>query len=279
MVNFPASERALHALIHAPCREFVCRGTQGLHRCVDGAAIVACHDGFPLADLVAYERKANRENGEEDRDGSSFNLSSNQGVEGPTDDPSILALRHRQVANFLALLFLTRGTPMLLAGDERGRSQGGNNNAWCQDNEISWLDWSAEPNVREDIVRRLIALRRELVGLTFGEWAEVASFHAAGDAGSTGNIGGPRPALLVTREEAGGRTLLVALNPGAAAARFPLPRAPGGTPWTLAFDSATAGHDASVSPPERPQFAAETSELELLPRSLRILVTSADLRK
>ena len=240
---------------------------------------VACHDGFPLADLVAYERKANRENGEEDRDGSSFNLSSNQGVEGPTDDPSILALRHRQVANFLALLFLTRGTPMLLAGDENGRSQRGNNNAWCQDNELSWLDWSADANGRASIVRRLVALRRELAGLTFGEWAEVAPFHAAGDAGSTGNIGEPQPALLLTREEAGGRTLLIALNPGPASARFPLPRAPGGAPWALALDSVTAGHDRSAASPGRPQFAAETSELELLPRSLRILVTSPDLTK
>jgi glycogen operon protein len=145
---------------------------------------------------------------------------------------------------------------MLLAGDERGRSQRGNNNAWCQDNEISWVDWSADANGRASIVRRLVALRRELAGLTFGEWAEVASFHAAGDAGSTGNIGDPRPALLVTREAAGGRTLLVALNPGSAAARFPLPRAAGGAPWALAFDSVTAGLDRSAVSPDRPQFAA-----------------------
>jgi len=103
---------------------------------------VTCHDGFTLADLVTYEAKRNRANGEEDRDGTGDNLAWNCGVEGPSDDPAIVALRARQRRNFLALLLLARGTPMLLAGDELGRSQLGNNNAWCQDNEISWLDWS-----------------------------------------------------------------------------------------------------------------------------------------
>jgi glycogen operon protein len=102
---------------------------------------VTCHDGFTLNDLVSYERKHNLANGEHDRDGSDDNLSSNCGVEGPTDDPAIERLRNRQVKNFLALNLVAIGAPMLSMGDEMRRTQGGNNNAYCQDNETSWLDW------------------------------------------------------------------------------------------------------------------------------------------
>jgi glycogen operon protein len=123
---------------------------------------VTCHDGFTLADLVSYERKRNESNGEGNRDGSDWNASWNCGVEGPTDDPVVLALRRRQVRNLLTLLFVAQGVPMLLAGDELGRSQGGNNNAWCQDNPTGWIDWSlAERN--GDLlrfVRGLIGFRR-----------------------------------------------------------------------------------------------------------------------
>ena len=103
---------------------------------------VTCHDGFTLNDLVSYNDKHNEANGENNRDGSNDNLSWNCGVEGPTDDPGIEALRNRQVKNFLALQLLAAGTPMLLMGDEVRRTQHGNNNAYCQDNEISWFDWS-----------------------------------------------------------------------------------------------------------------------------------------
>ena len=102
---------------------------------------ITCHDGFTLADLVAYNGKHNEANGEGNRDGSDDNGSWNCGVEGPTDDPAVLALRRRQTRNFLAFLLLSSGTPMLSMGDELGRSQGGNNNAYCQDGPISWLDW------------------------------------------------------------------------------------------------------------------------------------------
>jgi len=123
---------------------------------------IAAHDGFTLADLVSYNDKHNEANGEENRDGHSHNLSWNCGVEGPTDDPQILALRRRQSRNFLATLFLSQGVPMLLAGDEIGRTQGGNNNGYCQDNELSWLDWSLDDEKKSllDFTRRLIALRR-----------------------------------------------------------------------------------------------------------------------
>ena len=124
---------------------------------------ITAHDGFTLADLVSYERKHNEANLEDGRDGSDDNRSWNCGVEGPSDDPEVLALRARQQRNFLTTLFVSQGTPMLLGGDELGRSQGGNNNAWCQDNEISWYDWSEEGRAGElsEFTRRLIRLRRE----------------------------------------------------------------------------------------------------------------------
>lgn len=102
---------------------------------------ITCHDGFTLNDLVSYNQKHNWANGEENRDGHNDNQSWNCGIEGPTDDPAIEALRLRQIKNFHALLLLSQGTPMMLMGDELRRSQGGNNNAYCQDNPISWLDW------------------------------------------------------------------------------------------------------------------------------------------
>ena len=123
---------------------------------------VTAHDGFTLADLVAYDRKHNEANLEENRDGSDDNRSWNCGVEGPTDDPDVLALRARQQRNFLATLFLSLGVPMLLGGDELGRTQAGNNNAYCQDNETSWFDWEPDDERQALLAftRRLIALRR-----------------------------------------------------------------------------------------------------------------------
>jgi len=103
---------------------------------------VTCHDGFTLADLVSFNEKYNIANGEDNRDGHNDNVSWNCGAEGPSDDPAVRALRARQSRNFLTLLLCAQGTPMLLAGDELGRTQRGNNNAYCQDNEISWLDWT-----------------------------------------------------------------------------------------------------------------------------------------
>jgi glycogen operon protein len=123
---------------------------------------ITAHDGFTLNDLVSYNDKHNEANGEENRDGHSHNLSANYGAEGPTEDPQINAIRERQKRNFLATLLLSLGTPMLLAGDELGRSQGGNNNAYCQDNEINWLDWATLDDHGRDLLeftRRLIDIR------------------------------------------------------------------------------------------------------------------------
>ena len=121
---------------------------------------VTAHDGFTLHDLVSYNEKHNEANGDGNQDGHDDNLSWNCGVEGPTDDPGILALRERQKRNFLATLFLSQGIQMLLAGDEIGRTQQGNNNAYCQDNEISWVDWNLDRSRLDllDFTRRLIRL-------------------------------------------------------------------------------------------------------------------------
>ena len=123
---------------------------------------ITAHDGFTLSDLVAYEHKRNEINNEGNRDGTNDNRSWNCGVEGETDDSDIIALRLRQQRNFLTTLLLSEGTPMLLGGDELGRTQNGNNNAWCQDNAISWYDWSATPtsSMLYAFTKRLIALRR-----------------------------------------------------------------------------------------------------------------------
>jgi glycogen operon protein len=124
---------------------------------------ITSHDGFTLRDLVSYNRKHNEANGEGNRDGSDANRSWNHGVEGETDDPEVLALRHRQAANMMAALCLSSGAPMLTAGDERGRTQQGNNNAYCQDNEVSWVDWRSEDAwlAIYDITKAALRLRRD----------------------------------------------------------------------------------------------------------------------
>jgi len=115
------------------------------------------HHGFTLADLVSYDVKHNEANGEGNRDGSDDNRSWNCGVEGPTDDPAVVALRARQRRNLLATLLLSEGMPLLLGGDELGRTQGGNNNAYCQDNEISRVDWAAADAELIEFVARSVA--------------------------------------------------------------------------------------------------------------------------
>jgi isoamylase len=124
---------------------------------------VTCHDGFTLRDLVSYQWKHNEANGENNRDGTDQNNSWNCGVEGPTDDASINALRVRQQRNFLATLLLSQGVPMLLAGDELGHTQLGNNNAYCQDSPLTWLNWDLTPEQRDllEFVRGLIRLRKQ----------------------------------------------------------------------------------------------------------------------
>jgi glycogen operon protein len=121
---------------------------------------VTAHDGFTLRDLVSYDHKHNEDNGEENRDGENHNRSWNCGAEGETDDPEVLGLRQRQVRNLLTTMVLAQGVPMLLAGDEIGRTQRGNNNAYCHDSEMTWLGWERADTALLEFTRRLVALKR-----------------------------------------------------------------------------------------------------------------------
>jgi glycogen operon protein len=132
------------------------------HLPINSINFIDCHDGFTLNDAVSYNEKHNWENGENNNDGVNDNMSWNCGVEGPSDDPGIETLRARQVKNAFAMLMMSRGVPMFVAGDEFRRTQGGNNNAYCQDNEISWLDWSQQTK-HADVLRffqKMIAYRK-----------------------------------------------------------------------------------------------------------------------
>ncbi len=135
---------------------------------------VAAHDGFTVRDLVSYETKHNEANGEGNRDGSDNNRSDNHGVEGETDDPDVVAARRRTAANLMATLCLSNGVPMLVAGDERGRTQGGNNNAYCLDDETSWVDWSADDAWLDvyEVTKAALALRRAHPALRQRHWFE-----------------------------------------------------------------------------------------------------------
>src|SRR5207249_970657 len=123
---------------------------------------ITCHDGFCLDDLVSYNDKHNEANGEENRDGANDNDSWNCGAEGPTDDQAVMTLRERQKRNLLATLFLSQGVPMLLAGDEFGHTQKGNNNTYCQDNELTWLNWELDDRQKDflEFVRRVTGVWR-----------------------------------------------------------------------------------------------------------------------
>ncbi len=143
-------------------------------RAFSSVNFVTAHDGFTVRDLVSYDHKHNEANGEDNRDGTDNNRSWNHGAEGETDDPEVRALRRRQAANLMATLCLSNGVPMLTAGDERGRTQGGNNNPYCQDNEISWLDWSPDDAWLDvyEVTKAALRLRREHPALRQRHWFE-----------------------------------------------------------------------------------------------------------
>ncbi len=223
---------------------------------------VTAHDGFTLNDLVSYNDKHNAANGEDNRDGSSNNLSWNCGVEGPTDDPAIRALRERQKRNCLTTLLLSQGTPMILAGDEWGHTQQGNNNAYCQDNEISWLEWDAmgdDGRALTAFVRKLTMLRHAFPILRRGrfltaDWneelqvKEVTWINAAGTEMEEGQWadGNMRcfGMLLDGRARETGikrpgsdATLLLCLNAHSDVVNFTLPPFADGTRWLCLIDT------------------------------------------
>jgi glycogen operon protein len=141
---------------------------------------ITAHDGFTLNDLVSYNEKHNLANGEDNKDGESHNRSWNCGVEGETDDPAIKALRERQKRNFLTTLFLSQGVPMLSAGDELGRTQNGNNNAYCHDNELSWINWQKADKDLLEFTKKLIHLYKEHNVFSRRDWFKGQSIKGEG---------------------------------------------------------------------------------------------------
>jgi glycogen operon protein len=154
---------------------------------------VTCHDGFTLADLVSHEQKHNEANGEDNRDGAGDNRSWNRGVEGPTDDPTVRALRARDQRNLLASLLLSHGVPMLSHGDELGRSQGGNNNAYCHDSPLTWIDWEGGDRTLAAFVARVAELRRAFPVLRRRTWptGRPAAGHDSTAGAVDGQVDGP----------------------------------------------------------------------------------------
>jgi glycogen operon protein len=239
---------------------------------------VTCHDGFTLHDLVSCNTKHNEANGENNRDGTDNNNSWNCGHEGPTDDPGVSALRGRQRKNFIATLLLSQGVPMLLAGDEFGRTQGGNNNAYCQDNEFSWLDWAPTPEKQEflDFVRTAVRLWKAQPVLQRRHFFQGRSIRgsdvrdisflgtdgkeltdAAWTAGDLKCLGLRLAGDLIGEEDERGRpivgdTLLVLLSAHWKPIPFVLPLHKKGQQWELVLDTARPRVAPRPLPDDRP---------------------------
>jgi glycogen operon protein len=190
---------------------------------------VTSHDGFTVQDLVAYDHKHNQANHEHNHDGETNNRSWNSGVEGPTEDPTILSIRRSRAASLLATVLLARGVPMLLGGDEMGRTQGGNNNAYPQDNEVSWFDWGRVDEDLLNVTRKLVALRRRhpQLGTPGFPDAEEVSWHQPTGEPITDHDWGH---LRAFGQRISGEDLYVAFNPGPAPIEFRLPEGH----WALA---------------------------------------------
>ncbi len=227
---------------------------------INSINFVTSHDGFTLADLVSYQHKHNEANGEGNRDGENQNYNANHGVEGPSADPAIRALRMRQSKNLMATLLLARGVPMILGGDEFARSQNGNNNAYCQDNATSWFDWDSvrreAPMLR--FVRAVIALRRRHPVLRedhFYRTDEIAWF---GVGGQPPDWNGPSSALgCVIRGPQGSAAFCLLFNAGTENAAFTLPPAPSNTEWRVAIDTCAESPDDIADPGTERAIPAE----------------------
>jgi isoamylase len=201
---------------------------------------VTCHDGFTLNDLVSYRSKHNEANGEENRDGADFNFSDNYGVEGPTDDTRIESIRTRQIKNFLLTLLVSRGVPMLLGGDEFRRTQRGNNNAYCQDNETSWYDWTGLERHKEifRFTRSMIAFRRAHPVLSQEKFYTDTTIQWFGPQGAFPNWSDPSEkqlACLIREDDR--NALCLMFNAGIDGVDFVLPGVPSGTRWYLVVDT------------------------------------------
>jgi isoamylase len=260
---------------------------------------ITAHDGFTLRDLVSYNEKHNEANGEDNRDGESHNRGWNCGAEGPTDDEAINELRARQQRNLLSTLLLSQGVPMLLGGDEMGRTQQGNNNAYCQDNEISWLDWEGRDEKLLTFTRRLIAFRMshptfrrrrffegrplhgaETADLTWfdpsgepmsdAQWdedhAKALAMHVNGD-----GIEVDRRGIIVTDD-----TFMLLVNGADEAVTFTLPTAEYGDAWITAIDTATGHVEVEIPHDDEIEDVHDADHksgdaVELVERSLMLL--------
>ncbi len=265
----PAS--ALAARLSASAGEFNRRG----RRPWSSVNFVTAHDGFTLNDAVSYNDKHNEANGEANQDGTSHNVSWNCGVEGPTADPAITDLRERQIRNLLATLMLSQGTPMLLAGDEFGRTQQGNNNAYNQDNPTSWLDWDIGERGRQlvQFVQELTTLRhrypilrrgRYLTGELDAEsgvrdvsWLNAGGTEMKGDDWRDGNLRcfgmllDGRARATGVRRVSSDSSMLIILNAHHEGVGFTLPAVAGGTVWRLVFDTNAPNHEEEVAVGEK----------------------------
>jgi isoamylase len=235
---------------------------------------VTCHDGFTLNDLVSYREKHNEANGENNRDGTSENLSTNYGVEGETAEPLTESIRIRQIKNFLLTLLISRGVPMLLGGDEFRRTQRGNNNAYCQDNETSWYDWSCLEK-QWDIhrfARGMIAFRQAHPVLSKEQFYTAAEIRWFGPSGGLPNWADPQEKRLgCLIEENEHHELFLLFNAGAEAVNFDLPPVCPAAYWHLAIDtSQPTGHDWFPYG-EEPRLH-ESHAYTLAPQSSAILV-------
>ncbi|PPE73178.1 glycogen debranching enzyme GlgX [Solimonas fluminis] len=242
---------------------------------------VTAHDGFTLTDLLSYSQKHNEANGEDNRDGADHNDSHNWGSEGDTQDPRVLLRRQRLRRSMLATLFFAHGTPMLLAGDEFGQTQGGNNNAYCQDNEIAWLDWSLleqeDGRALHDFVMRLIGLRRQypllradyyqhaqgevVAGLRDVDWFDESGNELAGDDWKNGMARLLAVRRARRREDGGVEAMMLLSNADIAEHRFHLPQP--ALSWRLVLDTRE---------PSKPEAALNHQHYDVYRRSLVLLL-------
>ncbi|MGD0732949.1 MAG: glycogen debranching protein GlgX, partial [Terracidiphilus sp.] len=236
---------------------------------------VTCHDGFTLNDLVSYKQKHNDENGEFNKDGTDANYSDNCGMEGPSDDPAVEVMRNRLIKNFLLTLFISRGVPMLLGGDEFRRTQCGNNNAYCQDNEMSWFNWTLPEKHKEihRFTRGMIAFRRAHSVLRkekFYTEEEIKWFAPSGVAPEWADQRQKSFACLIP---AGAQPdLFLMFNAGTGPVDFYLPSLPAGKIWRLAVDTSRAAPDDLFDAGKGPSMEGEIG-FRLEPRSSAILLT------
>ena len=238
---------------------------------INSVNFITCHDGFTLNDLVSYGSKHNEANGENNRDGSDENYSSNYGAEGEADDPEIRRVRVRQIKNFVATLFISRGVPLMLGGDEFGRTQGGNNNAYCQDNEVSWYNWELLEKNREiyRFTREMISFRKRnsiVREVKFYEGSEIAWFGADGGGPDWGRESRSLGCLIF-----GDPDIYLMFNAGSRDLRFTVPRPRRGRRWYLAADTSKAPGEDIYPSGEEVRLRAQ-GHYQTVHRSMVILI-------